>query len=344
MMSRTAGWIAILLLLTVGSVLDLGAQERHFTVTRRIHVGGEGYWDFLAIDTVASRLYVTHTTQVEVVDVARDTVVGVIPNTPGVHAVAIARESGRGFTTNSDDSSVSVFTLKTLAPLDRIRTSVDDLDGMAYDPASVRVFAFSAGSATAIDARSDRILGTVALGGKPESAVADGAGRMYVNLEDSSEVLAFDTRTLKVLSRWPVAPGKEPAGLAIDLQHHRLFAGCANQKLVVLDSGNGHVIATLPIGAGCDGAAFDSRRRLVFTTNGADSSLTVIHEESPDHYAVVENVVTQRSAKNIALDERTGTVYTVSARYGPRPAPTAEVPHPHRPMLPGSFEVLVVRQ
>jgi DNA-binding beta-propeller fold protein YncE len=149
---------------------------------------------------------------------------------------------------------------------------------------------------------------------------------------------------LKLLSRWPVAPGKEPAGLALDVERHRLFAGCGNQKLVVLDAASGRVVATLPIGEGCDGTAFDSRRRLAFCTNGADSSLTVIREDSPDHYAVVENVATQRNAKNIALDERSGAVYTASARYGPRPAPTPEHPHPHRPMLPGSFEVLVVRQ
>jgi outer membrane protein assembly factor BamB len=343
-MSRAAGSIATLFLLVVGSALDLGAAERHHTVTQRIRIGGEGGWDYLAIDTAASRLYVSHGTQVEVVDVARGTVVGVIPNTPGVHAVAVAPEAGRGFTTNSDDSSVTVFALKTLAPLDRIKLRADGLDGMAYDPVSGRVFAFSAGSATAIDARSNRIVGNVALAGKPESAVPDGAGRMYVNLEDTGELLAFDTRTLKVLSRWPVAPGKEPAGLAIDTERHRLFAGCGNQKLVVLDASSGRVVSALPIGAGCDGTAFDSKRRLVFTTNGADSSLTVIHEDSPDHYAVVENVETQRKAKNIALDERSGAVYTVSARYGPRPAPTPDNPQPHRPMLPGSFEVLVVRQ
>jgi YVTN family beta-propeller protein len=237
-----------------------------------------------------------------------------------------------------------MFDLKTLAIQSRNPLDAKNPDAIEYDPVSKRVFVFNGGSdnASVIDARGGTVVGSIPLDGKPEFAVADGKGRIYVNLEDSSAVLALDTRTLKVLHRWPLAPGEEPSGLAMDRQHRRLFSACSNGKLVVLDADDGHVVAVLPIGDRVDGAAFDSRRRLVFSSNG-EGTLTVIHEDGPDRYRVVENAVTQAGARTLALDETTGHVYEPTAEFGPPPPPTAERPHPRGSIVPGTFVVLEMK-
>ena len=315
------------------------AQAPRFHVARRIPVGGEGGWDCAAVDPGSHRLFVTHGTKVEVVDLATGKAVGTIADTPGAHGVALAPQ--RGFISDGRDSTVTVFDRNTLAVLARIHLPARNPDAIEYDPASRRVFAFNggSGSATAIDADRDSIAGTVTLDGRPEFAVADGNGRMYVNLEDSSAVLSFDTRTLKILSRWPLAPGEEPSGLAMDRKHRRLFAACSNQKLMVLDADNGRVVSVLPIGLQVDGAAFDEARQLIFSSNG-EGTLTVIHEDAPDRYTVLENAATQRGARTLALDEATGSVYLPTAEFGPPPAPTADRPHPRPSVVPGSFVVL----
>jgi DNA-binding beta-propeller fold protein YncE len=320
------------------------AQTPGFHVSRRIPIGGEGGWDALTMDVPSHRLFVTHATRVEVVDVARDTVIGQIPDTPGPHGVALAPDLGRGFTSNGRDSSVTVFDLKSLAILDRVKIPERNPDAIEYDPVTHRVFTFNGGSAnaTAIDARTGHIVGSVPIGGKPEFAVADGKGVMYVNNEDSSEVVAFDTRTLKVLNRWPLAPGEGPSGIALDREHHRLFSACSNAKLVVLDTGNGRVVSVLPTGQGTDGAAFDSKRGLAFVSNG-EGTLTVIQEAAGDRFTVIENAQTQRGARTLAIDESTGIAYVVTAEFGPAPEPTAEHPHPRPRIVPGSFVVLEVR-
>jgi len=335
--SATALLAAGLLLAAAG----FGA-DKPFKVTHRILLGGEGGWDALAMDSATHRLFVTHGTRVQVVDVKTDKVLGEIPDTPGVHGVALADELGRGFTSNGRDSSVTIFDLKSLAILGRLKLPARNPDAIEYDTATKRVFAFNgeSSSATAIDAAAGTIAGSVALGGRPEFAVSDGAGKMYVNLEDSSAVVAFDARTLEVLHRWPLAPGEEPSGLAMDREHRRLFAGCSNQKLVVLDADGGRVVSVLPIGERVDGVAFDAKRQLVFSSNG-DGTLTVIHEDAPDRYSVVQNVATHTGARTLALDRSTGRVYLPTAEFGPPPAPTADRPHPRPSVVPGTFAVLV---
>jgi DNA-binding beta-propeller fold protein YncE len=323
----------------------LGADAPPFKVAHRILLGGEGGWDALTVDAATHRLFVTHATRVQVVDVKTDKVVGEIPDTPGPHGVALAPELGRGFTSNGRDSSVTVFDLASLAVLGRLKLDARNPDAIEYDPVSKRVFAFNGGSASAsvIDAVADTLVGTVPLDGKPEFAAADGRGAVYANLEDSSAVVALDTHTLRILHRWPLAPGEEPSGLAIDREHRRLFAGCSNEKLVVLDADKGNVVAVLPIGKSVDGVAFDAARQLVFSSNG-DGTLTVIHEDTPDRFTVIQNAPTQDGARTLALDETSGTVYLPTAEFGPPPPPTADRPHPRRSVVPGTFVILEAKR
>jgi DNA-binding beta-propeller fold protein YncE len=276
-----------------------------------------------------------------VVDADSCKLIAEIPNTPGVHGVALAQKLGRGFTTNAGDTSVTIFDLRTLKVLGHARTGVRP-DAIVFDPASGRVFTMNAGShdATAIDAALGTVVGTVPLAGRPEVPVVDGAGRLFVNLEDSSAVQVVDTRSLKPIARWSLAPGHEPTGLAMDAESHRLFSVCADSVMVVMDAGNGRVIDTLPIGRGTDGAAFDPQTRLAFSSNGA-GSLTVVEETGPGSFQVRESVPTQPGARTLALDEKTHRVFLVTAQFGPPPAPTAVQPRPRRTIVPGSFMLLV---
>ena len=337
---------AVLLVLAIASAgVSAASNSPHFKVAHRILLGGDGGWDALTVDGSTHRLFVTHGTRVQVVDVQTDKVVGEIPETPGVHGVALAHDLGRGFTSNGRDSSVTMFDLKSLAVLGKLKLNARNPDAIEYDPISKRVFAFNGGSAsaTAIEAAADTVIGSVPLGGKPEFAAADGMGKIYVNLEDSSAVVAFDARTLKILHRWPLAPGEEPSGLAMDREHRRLFAGCSNEKLVVLDADDGHVVSVLPIGKSVDGVAFDAKRQLVFSSNG-EGTLTVIHEDGPDKYSVVETVPTQKGGRTLALDETDGSVYVPTAEFGPPPAASADHPHPRPSVVPGTFVVLVAKR
>lgn len=331
--------------LALASAVAADAADSPFHVVRRIPIGGEGGWDLMAMDMPGHRLFLSHATHVVVLDVRADSVVGDIPNTPGVHGVALAPELGRGYTSNGRDSSVTVFDLKTLAVLGRVSIPARNPDAITYDPVSGRVFTFNGGSAnaTVIDARTQAVVGSVVLGGRPELAVVDSAGRLYVNLEDSSAVVAVDTRSLAVLARWPLAPGEGPTGLALDRAHQRLFSACGNQKLVVLDATSGRVVTTLPIGRGVDGAAFDATRGLVFTSNG-EGTLSVIQEDDPEHFHAAETDSTGPGARTLALDPATGTVYVASADFGTPPAPTVDRPHPRPPIMPGSFRILAVQR
>ncbi len=339
------GWAAALLLGLSPASVGHSAEAPHYKVAHRVLLGGEGGWDALTLDAPNHRLFLTHGIKVQVVDVKTDSVLGEIPDTPGVHGVALAPELNRGFTSNGRDSSVTMFDLKTLAVLGRIKLGARNPDAIEYDPASKRVFVFNGGSdnASVIDAGAGTVVGSIPLGGKPEFAVADGKGTMFVNLEDSSAVVALDTKTLKPLHRWPLAPGEEPSGLAMDREHRRLFAGCSNKKLVVLDADNGRVVSVLPIGERVDGVAFDAPLGLVFSSNG-DGTLTVIHEDGPDAYTVVENAPTQAGGRTLALDPTTGTVYIPTAEFGPPPAPTADRPHPRGAVLPGTFVLLEAKR
>ncbi len=315
--------------------------EAHYHLLQKVHLGGEGGWDYLTLDSAARRLYISRSTHVIVLDADSLKTVGDIPDTPGVHGVALAPELGRGFTSNGRASSVTIFDLQTLQKLGEAKTDKGP-DAILYDHASRRVFTFNGegNSATAIEAATGAVAGTIALGGQPEFAVADGAGHVYNNLEDKSQVVELDSRSLHVLHRWPLAPCEHPSGMAIDRAHRRLFIGCHNQLMAVMDADAGRVVTTLPIGRGVDANRFDPGTGLAFSSNG-EGTLTVVHEDAPDRYSVVETVPTERGARTMALDLKTHRVFLVTAQFGPPPAPTPERPHPFPRPLPDTFEVLV---
>ncbi len=318
------------------------AQPENYRIVDSLRLGGEGGWDYLAVDTAAHRLYISRGTRVQVVDLATFSVAGVIEPTPGVHGVALAPSHGKGFISNGRDSSVTIFDLASLSTITKLHINARNPDAIAYDPLSDGIFTFNggSGSATAIDAATDRVVGTVPLGGKPEFAVADG-GRIYVNIEDKSEVVEFDTKTLTVLHRWPIAPGEEPSGLAIDRLHHRLFSVCRNRTMVILDELSGKIVGTVPIGGGVDGAAFDPSAQLAFSSNG-EGTLTVVRGKDGLQYSVVETVPTRRGARTIVLDEQTHRLYTVTGRFGPPPAPTPEQRSPRPSIETGSVTLYVI--
>jgi DNA-binding beta-propeller fold protein YncE len=277
-----------------------------------------------------------------VVDVDTRTMVGDIPDTPGVHGIAIATDLGRGFVSNGRAGTATIFDLKTLGKIGEVKTGQNP-DAILYDGASGRVFAFNGRSAdaTAFDAATGAVAGTIPLGGKPEFAVADGKGRIYVNVEDTSEIVSLDSKSLQVKSRWPLKPCEEPSGLAFDAEHRRLFAVCRNQLMAVVDAASGRVVTTLPIGRGVDGAAFDPATGLAFSSNG-EGTVTVVHEDSPESFRIVETVRTQAGARTLALDPKTHRVFLSTAQLGPPPAPTPETPRPRPSVVPGSFVLLVL--
>ena len=318
------------------------APDSGYHLLKKVHLGGEGGWDYLKLDAEARRLYISHGTHVMVLDADSYQVVGDIPDTQGVHGVAVAQEFGRGFTSNGRTATVTIFDLKTFKKIGEAKTE-EGPDGILYDPAAKRAFTFNgrANSTTAIDAATGNVAGSVALGGRPEFAVADGAGRLYNNLEDKSEVVEIDARGLKVLNRWPLAPCEEPSGMAIDREHRRLFIGCHNQMMAVMNADHGKVVATVPIGRGVDANRFDPETQLAFSSNG-DGTLTVVHEDSPDKYSVVENVQTERGARTMELDPKTHRVFTVTAQFGEAPPPKPGERFSRPPILPDTFELLVL--
>ena len=316
--------------------------EGPYRLVKDIQVGGEGGWDYLAIDSAARRLYVTHATKVVVIDLDKDTVVGEIADTPGVHGFALAPALGRGFSSNGKENTASIVELKTLETLMKIPTG-ENPDAILYEPGQQEVYTFNGRgqSATIFSARNnERIAGallirTIALSGKPEFAVADSkAGRVFVNIEDKNEVVVIDTKTHTVAATWPLAPGKEPTGLALDTVHHQLFAGCHNQLLVTLDSVTGKVVGTVLIGQGVDATAFDAGTQFAFASCG-DGTVTVAHEDARDKLSVVQTLATERGARTMALDPKTHKIYLASAKF--EPASAGQRPK----IVPGSFKVLV---
>lgn len=341
---KLSSWTCLgaLLVLVVVSGHEARAAAGNYKIVTQYKVGGEGGWDILTVDSDTHRLYYGRGTRMQVLDLETGKVIGEIPGLPGIHGVALVPGLNRGFTSNGRDSSVTIFDLKTLAVLGRVPVGRNP-DAIIYEPVTKRILVFNAGSrsATAIDAASGTVAGTVALDGQPEFAVADGQGKVFVNLEDSSAVAGFDAKSLKVESRWPLVGGEGPSGIALDRAHHRLFSACGNEKMVVLDSRTGKVVATIPIGKGPDGAEFDPGTGLAFSPNG-EGTLTVIHEDSADKFSVAGTVTTQRGARTMTLDPKTHRLYLAAASYGEAPAPTADHPHPRPPMLPGSFVMLVL--
>jgi YVTN family beta-propeller protein len=318
------------------------APPSGYHLLKKIPLGGEGGWDYLAFDSPTRRLFISRATKVVVLNVDTGTVAGEIPNTDGVHGIAFAPEFDRGFTSNGRAGTVTIFDLQSLQVIGSAKAGMNP-DAIVYDPASKRVFTMNGQSndATAIDAATGNVLGTIPVTGKPEFGVADGAGHVYVNIEDKSEQLQIDTQNLKVTAQWPLAPCQEPSGLAIDAAHRRLFAGCHNQMMAVVDADSGRVIATPAIGAGVDANAFDPGTGFAFASNGQSATLTVVHEDAPDKFSVVEDVATQRGARTMALDPKSHEVYLVTADFAPAPPAANENPRPRVMAVPGTFVVLI---
>jgi hypothetical protein len=333
-------WLVSIAIVCLAAVAWAAGSGYHVVTTYK--VGGDGGWDYLTTDSDARRIFISRGTHVMVVDADSGKVVGDVADTPGVHGIALAPELGRGFTSNGREGTVSIFDIKTLATSSKVKVG-DNPDAILYDPATKRVFTFNGRSqdSTAIDGATGKVLGTIKLDGKPEFAASDAKGEIFVNIEDKSELVAIDSNKLEVKSKWPLAPCEEPSGLSIDRKHRRLFVGCGNKMMAVVDADSGKVLATSAIGDGVDATTFDAETGLAFASCGADGVLTVVKEESPGKFSA-ENVPTQKGARTLALDAKTHNVFVVTAQFGPRPAATADNPHPRPPILPDSFVVLVV--
>jgi DNA-binding beta-propeller fold protein YncE len=308
--------LATLCVLMFAASAACQSSQGGFHIIKKIPIPGQGSWDYLTVDENARRLYISHGTQVEVLDIDTGTIVGNVPDTPGVHGIAIASDQGRGFTSNGQTSNVSVFDLKTLKLIQQVPTGKKP-DAIIYDPTTSQVFAFNGGgnSTTAISAADGKVNGTVDLGGGPEFAVSDGAGYVYNNLEDESMLLKINSSKLAVEQRWPTSPCQSPSSLAMDRPNRRLFLGCRSKVMAVVNADTGKVIATLPIGDHVDATAFDPELKLIFNSNG-EGTVTVIHQDDPDHYSPVETVPTLPRAKTMALDAKTHRLFLSTTQDG----------------------------
>jgi DNA-binding beta-propeller fold protein YncE len=304
-------------------------------------LGGEGGWDYLSLDGAARRLYVAHATKIEVVDVDTLKPVGAVEGVDGAHGAALAPELGRGFATAGKGDKVVIFDLKTLKPLGEVKTGAGP-DAVVYEPTTRRVFSFNGKGRdiTVIDAAGGAAVGAIPVGGRPEFAVADGGGKIYANVEDTSELIVIDAAAMKVTARWPLAPCEEPSGLALDKSGKRLFAVCSNKLMAVVDAASGKLVATVAIGDHADAAAYDPAAGAAFSSNG-EGTLTVVRLGAGGKYEA-ETAPTRKGARTMALDEKTGRLFLATAEFGPAPAPTKEHPKPRPTIVPGSFALVVV--
>jgi YVTN family beta-propeller protein len=313
--------------------------QKQFKMADRVKLGGEGGWDYLIYDNVGHRLFITRGSHVMVVDTTTLKVAGDIPDLSGIHGVALAQDLGRGFVSNGGDNTVTVFDLKTLKKLDSVKVG-DRPDAILYEPFSKHVFTFNARgqNSSVVDAASGKVMGTIPLAGKPEFPASDGKGKLYVNIEDKGQIAQVDVSKQTVLNTWPIAPCQEPSALAFDVEHHRLFAGCGNKMMAVVDSDSGKVVTTVPIGEGVDAGRFNPKTQEIFMSCG-EGVLTVIHEDSPDKYTVTQNVATVKGARTMALDKENDVAYLVTAQREATPPAPGQRPA----MVPGSFELIVVK-
>lgn len=316
--------------------------ELKYKLIKKIPIGGTGGWDLMAIDSNARRCYISHQSHVVVFDLDNEKVTGDINNTPGVHGIAIVQGMNKGFISNGGDNTVTIFDTKTLKETNRIKVGTKP-DAIIFDPATKNIFSFNGGSndCSVIDAAKDVVAGTIPLDGKPEIAVSDGKGEVFVNLEDKNEIDIIDAQKMKVVNHFSLSPGEGPTGLAIDTKNKRLFSACDNEKMIILDYTNGKIVATPPIGKGPDGAAYDAEKGLAFSPNGKDGTLTIIGTEKSDQYKVMQTVQTAPLARTIALDTKTHKLYLVTAKL----KGTEQVPgqaKPRRIYEPNSFELLIV--
>ena len=310
-------------------------------VLKAFKTGGEGGWDYLTFDATAHRIYITRGTSVMVLDADKGKLVGTITGLKGIHGVALAPKHNRGFISEGGSDSVTIFNLKTLKTIAKVSVGGRP-DAILYDPATDQIFTFNAQSkdSTVLNAETGKVTGTIPLGGKPEFAVSDEKGGVFVNIEDTSELVSIDAKALSVKNRWPLAPGEGPSGLTMDVKSRRLFAVCDNEKMVVMNADDGQIIATPAIGKGPDAAAFDPITHLAYSSNGEDGTLTVIHETDDDKYEVVGTIQTAPGARTMTLDPKTHHIILFTAKTVP-PKP-GEAQNRRPGYLPGTFEVLVV--
>jgi YVTN family beta-propeller protein len=320
-------------LLATNAGMAAAANGADYKVIKTWKLGGDGGWDYLTVDSDGHRLFIARATRVMVIDTESGKQVGEIPDTPRVHGVALVPDLGRGFISNGGEDTVSVFDMKTLALQKKIKVG-NGPDAIVYDSFSKRVFSFNGRGhdTTAVDASKGEVVGKVDLGGKPEFAATDAKGTMWVNIEDTSELVAFDPVKLALKSRWKLTDCEEPTGLALDRANRRLFAGCGNKIMAIVNADTGKIVARPAIGDGCDATAFDEDLGLAFASAG-DGTITVIHEDSADKFSAVQTVATQKGARTMAVDSKTHQIFTVTANVGPRP---------ERKVEPDSFVVLVV--
>ncbi|HEY0767996.1 MAG TPA: hypothetical protein VGD47_08555 [Steroidobacteraceae bacterium] len=336
--------VGALLLALVTAPAPAPAQARpQYRVAHDVPLPGDDGWDYLTFEPGGHRLFIAHGTRVQVVDTDKLALVGEIADTPGVHGIALAPELGRGYISAGRAGMIVVFDLKTLARLKEIKTTGENPDAILYDAATHRVFTFNGRgrNATAVDAKTDEVIGTIALDAKPEFAVSDASGHIYVNLEDKNSLAVIDPRKLAVTSVWPIGGCEEPSGLALDAAGRHLFPVCANKLMAVMDATTGHVLGTAPIGEGVDAADFDPGSRLAFASCG-EGTLTVIRQSDSGAPQLAQSLPTRHGARTMALDTRTHRIYLVTADFGAAPAATPEHPHPRPAILPGSFRLLVL--
>jgi DNA-binding beta-propeller fold protein YncE len=331
--------LGLLLTVTLGASV-LAQSQGAYRITHTYTLGGDGGWDYIVPDPPSHRLFIARQERVMVVDANTGTLLGEVTGINGAHGTAVVPASGRGFATSGRDQSVVMFDLQTFRTLGRI-PAAEDADAIIYDAASNRVFTFNgdAHSSTVIDPQAGSLVTNISLGGKPEYGASAGDGHVYANLTDTSEVVEIDAKTATVSRRWPTAPCRQPVSMAIDTSHHRLFSGCRSGAMAVSDYTAGRVVATLPIGVGVDGAGYDAESGDAFASN-ADGTLTVIHQDTPDQYRVVQTLQTAPAARNMGLDPTTHRVYLVSAQFGPVPAGGRG----RGPVLPGTFTLMVIER
>jgi len=324
-------------------VIQAAEEQSNYKFIKSIPIGGEDGWDYLSIDAKARKLYVTHASKIVIVDLTQDKVVGEIADTPGVHGFAVAPELGRGFSSNGAESRVSVVDLTTFKTIAKVETG-ENPDAILYDSTHSEVYAFNGRgkSATVINAKSNNVVSTVPLSGKPEFAAADGLGeRVFCNIEDKNEVAVIDMKTHAVTATWPLSPGEKPTGMAFDAVYHRLFVGCHNKLMTMLDSDTGKVVAKAPIGAGVDACAFDDAKQLAFASSG-NGTVTIAKGEALDKLTVVQTLTTELGARTMALDPGTHRIYTCTAQIAPDTGPPPSPGERRRPnYVPGTFHLLV---
>lgn len=325
-------------LVSVVLLVNAHAQKSSLKVADTFHIKGDGWWDYILADTASNKLFVSHGTQVNVLDKNTGDSLGIIPNTIGVHGIALVHNLNKGFTSNGRLNNVFVFDLNSLQITDSITTGKNP-DAIFYDDYSKKIITCNGGSKdiSVIDPSTDKVIATIDVKGKPETAVSDGEGKIFINNEDKSEIEVVDINAMKLINSWSIVPGESPSGLSIDRKNKLLFPGCDNKLLMVIDATNGKVISKLPIGDGCDGTAFDPATQIIYSSNG-EGTLTIIKEVSKDKFEVLNNLPTKRGARTLSVDTKTQTIYTPTADFG---KPEANDKRP--PMIPGSFEVLVIK-